>query len=408
MTIFFKKVSTQLKGAEIMWHLTMQAKKAYENAMRLFIYESEEAWTDYLAYAKENDIDPYKEKKQELDVIRDSLMNYLPLRFHTYILDSTLNTPNVPKHVREDFLRWRNEQEQLFENILDAAYEEKQKTLAYMKSKAREIFKQSLHDAKVVSIRRTATQVVLTLDMAGGFTAKSIIYLTFNNIKSELGQVVPKQFYIYDELRKTANGFALRVIFDCPEVEWTIEAEELDAEFYYRPKTYADFAESGNFAAYVQTLQLENGLIFITPQCKKEVVGLQHHAPFLIFEDSHLNENEHGVFVDSIRVADKLEDCIHFLHTDTYEDPYAHFSEPIPIQDLEEAALGTDLELKVRAWNMMYANPVQLAKEINHILVQMNPAQGDDMMQYVFIHHFYNEGILTAELQAKFNDILAE
>lgn len=391
-----------------MWHLSLCEKRMYENAMKLFIYESDEEWTDYLAYAKENGINPYKEKKQELDVIRDSLMNYLPLRFHTYILDSTLNTPDVPKHVREDFLGWRNEQEQLFENILDAAYEEKQKTLAYMKPKEREVFEQSLHDATIVSIQRNATQVELTFDMAGGFTAKSIISLTFNNILSEVGQLEPEQFYIYDELRKTANGMALRVIFDCPEVEWTIEAEKLDAEFYYRPKTYSDFAENGNFSTYVQTLELENGLIFITPQLKKRVIGIQQHAPFLILENSYLHENDQGVFVDTICVADKLDDCIYFLHTDTYEDPYAHFSEPVPIQDLEKAALGIDLELKVRAWNTMYANPVQLAEKINHILMQMNPAQADDMMQNVFIRHFYNEGILTTELQAKFNDILAE
>ncbi|MEY9975431.1 DUF4085 family protein [Lysinibacillus sp. RC79] len=391
-----------------MWHLTLREKTAYESAMKLLIYDSDEEWTQSLAYAKENDIDIYKEKKQELAELRDSLINYLPLRFHTYVLDGTLNTPDVPKHVWEDFSRWRNEQEQLFENILDAAYEEKQRTLAYMKPKEREVFEQSLHDANIVSIRRTATQVELTLDMAGGFTAKSIISLTFNNIISELGHVVPKQFYIYDELRKTANGFSLRVIFDCPEVEWTIEAEELDAEFYYRPKTYSDFAESGNFSGYVQTLQLENGFIFITPQLKKRVIGLQQHAPFLMLENSHLYENEHGVFVDTIRVADKLEDCIHFLHTDTYEDPFAHFSEPVAIQDLEEAALGTDLELKVRAWNTMYANPVQLAEKINHILMKMNPTQEDDMMQSVLIRHFHKEGILMTELQAKFKDLLED
>ncbi|MBG9452698.1 hypothetical protein ABE61_01020 [Lysinibacillus sphaericus] len=137
--------------------------------------------------------------------------------------------------------------------------------------------------------------------------------------------------------------------------------------------------------------------------------SFQQYAPFLVLENSNLYENDQGVFVDTIRVADKLDDCIHFLHTDTYEDPYAHFSEPVPIQDLEKAALGTDyLELKVRAWNTMYANPVQLAEKINQILMQMNPAQEDDMMQNVFIRHFYNEGILTTELQAKFNDILAE
>lgn len=97
-----------------------------------------------------------------------------------------------------------------------------------------------------------------------------------------------------------------------------------------------------------------------------------------------------------------------FLHTETYEDPYAHFSEPIPIQDLEEAALGTDLELRVRAWNTMYANPVQLAKKIDHILMQMSPSQEDDMMQCVLIRHFNKEGILTTELQARFKDILED
>ncbi|KOS61022.1 hypothetical protein AN161_20875 [Lysinibacillus sp. FJAT-14222] len=95
---------------------------------------------------------------------------------------------------------------------------------------------------------------------------------------------------------------ALRVIFDCPEVEWTIEAEELDAEFYYRPKTYSDFAENGNFPAYVQTLQLEHGLTFITPQLKKRVIGIQQHAPFLILENSYLYENDQGV----IRLGDSL------------------------------------------------------------------------------------------------------
>ncbi|QQP11422.1 DUF4085 family protein [Lysinibacillus agricola] len=48
-----------------------------------------------------------------------------------------------------------------------------------MKPKEREVFEQSLHDATIVSIRRNATQVELTFDMAGGFTAKSIISLTF-------------------------------------------------------------------------------------------------------------------------------------------------------------------------------------------------------------------------------------
>ncbi|MCL1694945.1 DUF4085 family protein [Lysinibacillus sp. BPa_S21] len=391
-----------------MWHLTLQEKRAYENAMKLFIYESDEEWAQYRAYAKENDIDLYKEKKQELDELHDHLMSFLPPRFHTYVLDGRLNTPDVPNHVRVDFLGWRDEQVQLFEHILEAAFTEKQKTLAYMEPKEREVFEESLHDATIVSIHRTATQVELTFDMTGGFTAKSIISLKFNNIISEIGQIEPEQFYIYDELRKTANGMSLRVIFDCPEVEWTIEAEELDADFYYRPKTYSDFAENGNFSAYVQTLQLENGLTFITPQLKKRVIGIQQHAPFLMLENSYLYENDQGVFVDTIRVADKLDDCIHFLHTDTYEDPYAHFSEPVPIQDLEEAALGTDVELKVRAWNTMYANPVQLAEKINDILMQMNPAQEDEMMQRVFIRHFNNEGILTTKLQTKFKDLLED
>lgn len=391
-----------------MWYLTLRDKKAFENTMHLYICESDEEWADSVAYAMENGIDFYKERKQELEVLRDHLLHYLPQRFHTYVFDGTLNTPNIPKHVRDDYLMWREEQERLFGNVLDAAYEQKLQTLPHLNPKVREVFEKSLHDTKIANINRHDNQVVLTIDTAGGFTTKSIIFLSFMNIASEVGNLEAGQYYIYDELRKTVNGFALRVIFDCPEVEWTIEAKEIATEFYYRPKTYSDFAENEDLLAYIQTLHLEHGIMFITPQFKSRVIAFQEQSPFLTLEDGHLYKKYNGVFVDDIRVADTLADCIHFLHTQVYEDPYAHFSEPVPEQELEEAALGTNLELKVRAWNTMYANPVLLAETINKILKQMNPEEEDEMMQYVFIRHFYKEGILSDELQAKFKNVLED
>ncbi|MGN4124396.1 DUF4085 family protein [Lysinibacillus sphaericus] len=388
-----------------MWNLSIQHKNAYEQAHVLTLVENDAAWADEIAYAQEQGLNLLQEKNRELMELRDYLLSFLPQRFHTYVLDGTMNTPQLAKAVREDYLKWQKQHIAKFDAVLEAAYHQKVQTLPYLKNIVREVFEQSLHDTRIVDVERLDHHIKLTIDTTGGFTTKSIIFLTFTNIVMESGELVAGQYYVYDELQKTANGIALRVTVDCPETEWTIEAKDIDADYYYRPKAYYDFKENDDFELYMQTLQLEQGLLFLAPQVKSKIMAIHKQSPFLQLEEGNLYVNENGVFVGDRRVADQLGDCIHFIHTAVYEDPYAHFSEPVPIEVLEEAALGNDLELKVRAWNTMYANPEELAPIIQRILTDMLLDE-EDMMQCVYVNHFNKERVLTEELQLKYKSII--
>ncbi|WP_107951111.1 hypothetical protein [Lysinibacillus parviboronicapiens] len=67
--------------------------------------------------------------------------------------------------------------------------------------------------------------------------------------------------------------------------------------------------------------------------------------------------------------------------------------------------MATHSELKVRAWNTMYANAIELAPIIQLILTVMLLDE-EDMMQFVCVNHFNKEGVLTQELKLKYKSII--
>ena len=97
---------------------------------------------------------------------------------------------------------------------------------------------------------------------------------------------------------------------------------------------------------------------------------------------------------------------IKFIYTDVYEDPYAHFSEPVPMEEIEAAATGDELDLQVRAWNTMYANPEELADVINRVLSKVEVSDKNEMMVSVYVSHFYKKGILTEAIVEKFQGLI--
>ena len=78
----------------------------------------------------------------------------------------------------------------------------------------------------------------------------------------------------------------------------------------------------------------------------------------------------------------------------------------MPIEELEAAALSDDLELQVRAWNTLYANPKELADIINHVLWKMEITEENEMMLSVYTSHFYKEEILTEAVIEKFRALI--
>ncbi len=125
-------------------------------------------------------------------------------------------------------------------------------------------------------------------------------------------------------------------------------------------------------------------------------------------EQIEFGQNEMVVTVGNKRFTYDFEEYnpITFIYTDVYEDPYAHFNEPVPLEEIEAAAMSDELELQVRAWNTMYSSPEELADIINRVLSKMELTEENEMMLSVYTNHFYKKEILTAAVIEKFRVLI--
>lgn len=397
-----------------MWNITNEVKDKFAKCNLLPIHESDEDWEYALQAAKEEGEDLITSLKEDLAQVKEDLLHVLPNRFIPYVEIETLNQPTLPKEVREDYLQWVNTANKEFAQILDAAFERTKEAVAFLSTDVQDVFAESLHDSMIERIERDGDTLHLYINSDGGFSTKAHVHFTFHHVGAEETEqpLQVGQWLIYYELQKRDEGYAFRVLFDCPDAEWTIYMKEIDAHYYYRPKEYVTLRderkiEETSFTEYVASLNPEHRYWFITPHFTSPIVSLSKNIS-LENGTIQFSQNEIVVTVNNQDFTYDLTEYepISFIYTDVYEDPYAHFSEPVPTDKLEEMALGNDLELQVRAWNTMYANPQELADIINRILSKFFITEENEMMGYVFINHFYKNEILTEDIIEKFKTLL--
>ena len=359
-----------------MWNLSKEIKEKFLKCTSLPIHESDEDWENALREAKEEGEDLIARLKEELEESKMELLAILPDRFIPYVENGTLNQPTLPKTVREDYLQWVQEAYKEFEQILDAAYENTQQSVTFLSPAVQDVFAESLHDSTIERIEREGDSLHLYINTDGGFSSKSHVHFTFQNVTAEESDepIQIGQWLIYYELQKTVDGFAFRVLFDCPDSEWTITMKSMDAEYYYRPGFFTTLSDEGkieetSLADYVAQLNPDYRYWLITPHVTCAIKALSEN---MTIENGKIEfgQNEMVVTLGNERFTYDLEEYnpIKFIYTDVYEDPYAHFSEPVPMEEIEAAAISDELELQVRAWNTMYANPEELADIINRVL----------------------------------------
>lgn len=397
-----------------MWHISKEAKEKFLKCNLLPIQEEDEHWEIALREAEEEGEEIFTRLKEELDEVKEQLLQTLPSRFIPYVKDGTLNKPTLPKHVRDDYVQWMREADKEFEQVLDAAYEQTKVAITYLPQAVQEVFQESLHDAVIQQIIRDDKSLQLIINTDGGFSTKSLIHLHFKNVISEETNhpIEVGQWFIYDELQKRDNSFAFRVLFECPESEWTITMESLDANYFYRPSLYTKLRDEEKlaettFESYVSELNSEYRYWFITHDVS---CAIQSLTPNIEFENGAIEffRKEYVVTVGNEKFSYHLDEHnpIAFIYTDIYEDPYAHLSEPVLVEDLEEAALSDNIELQVRAWNTMYGNAKELSSIINNVLLKMQMTEENEMLLSVYTNHFYKEGILSEKVIEKFHDII--
>lgn len=375
-----------------MWHITQAARAKMEQAQLFIMRETDEEW--------EGADDPEHEayRAQFFEDNKEQLLRTVPAQFHPAIVDGSLNRRDIAPAIRTAFLDWQQEQREMFYALQEQAYKNREHALSFMPTHVQDVFLDSLHDFRVEQAVYTDDSLRIDFDTSGGFSAKSFVSVTLKGIVAEEERIAAGDYYIYDELMKTERGIAWRVLLN-DDKQWTIEAREWDAQFYFAPKTKGDFRGSDDFEGYVGTLELAHGLHVITPHMQTKITSL---TPFCT--EAGALSVQGGVYIGEERVADTLGDCIALIHSEVYEDPYAHFSEPVAVEDLEVYALGADLECKVRAWNTMYENPQQFAEIINKILLQLDREKEDEMLQFAYVNHFSKAGILTQAVQERFRD----
>lgn len=399
-----------------MWNLTKEAKEKFRKNNLLPIPETDEEWEMIIEEAKKEGENLYERLREELAEVRDEFIQIVPERFIPYIENGTINQPTLPKAVREEYVRWVEEKNKEFEQILERAHANTRRAVSFLSKACQEVFLDSLHDAKLVRIAREGNNVHLYLNTEGGFTEKAFVHLHFSRVVFEECDPALQvgQFLIYHELQKTAHGFAFRALLDVPDSEWTIVARLIDARYFYRPALYTKLWNEENledmpFEEFLKQLNRDQRYWLITPDGIFPV-ELVSGGIKLANGSVQLEDQELVLTVGEKRWQYNLEKYhpAHFIYTDIYEDPYEQFNEPLPIEDLEAACFSDNRELQVRAWNTMYANPQQCKDMINAILARLESTDDDDtkVALEVFVTHFYEQGILTAENIHKFRDIL--
>lgn len=375
-----------------MWHLTIEEKRKFERTSLLPIQESDDDWDIVIREAEEEGRNLDEELSAELQEIREELLTFLPQRFHPYIYNRTINTPLLAKDVRNDYIEWMHGQQRIFEMILEQAGQGREEVMPILTKNAQEIFQDSLHDGVIANIERSGNDVAIMLNMESGFTPKAMIVLRFINVWNEEGSPEIGSWYIYDELRKVNGRVALRVIFDCPEIQWTIECETIEAAYYFRPASYFEREEGIGLQDYIESLNSSYRYAFISDS-------------ILPWDLKMPSEKADGLYIEEVKVAETAAECIERIYCDTYEDPYAVFSIPLPVEELEEAALGDDVERRVRAFNTLYDTPSSNKEIINRIFHKIIIHEENEMMVSIMVNHFKKIGILDEKNTKKFQNI---
>ena len=334
----------------------------------------------HMAYFPEPDVeqDFLKQTIQELRVEKQ----WIPERFHTAIDAGTLHSSKQ----WADYLHWCEQEIASHQLACEQIYKNRLMIATKFEQAAAEVFNDSLHDGEIVHVSRVADSVTLFLDMRGGFTSKAMIQLTFKE-PVESGELA--RDYVYDELIETEQGYALRVLSGHPYEEWTITFTDVVAKFVFRPKAYSEREQYTDIVKYIDDL---------TPTLKYFIVD-KHD--FVEIDRKQIEQRADGIYSREMWLGATTEQVIGRIYCDTYEDAYAHFSEMVPVEELEAAALSDDPVLRVRAFNTMFEFDREAASVVNRVLSVIEVEEHEAMFMRVIAEHFDKQGLLEVDVKSR-------
>lgn len=384
------------------WNLTKEAAERISNSHLLSILDQD------VSEISEEDT---KYLEWQVTTFKETLLQAVPARFHPYIEDGSLNKPTLAKAVREDYLAWVQEEEHDFRQLLDAADCCSKKALAFCSEPVQDIFSQSLHDSQIWKIERANGNVSITVK-CDCFTSMEVVVLIFENVLRE--SLEAGLHIIYHELQKTNEGFAFRMICE-NNMEWTIEAEALHARSYYYPVTYGHLYNEGvlqntTIEQYIEKLNPNLHYTLISQDIEIPITQLLDQAPYIKLATGEVQISEKGIYViidnNHYRLGDSKEALITFIYTDIFEDPFEIQRTPLAEEEIEDAILGENAILQVRAWYTLQENPLQFSTTINNIFRRIEHTDHTHMTLYIYVNFFYKASVLQDDVIEKFIELI--
>ncbi|MEG0692993.1 MAG: hypothetical protein RR444_07910, partial [Oscillospiraceae bacterium] len=193
------------------------------------------------------------------------------------------------------------------------------------------------------------------------------------------------------ELIKIEDGFALRVLssFGSPYVEGTIFFKDVTANYLYRPAVYIEPGEIATWDDYVTALNSDDKYYIVK------------NMGFVEIDLVNLSQTDNGIFAGGVLLGDTFEEARERIYCATYEDPYAHFSEPIPIDELIFAMFDLNQEIRVRAFNTIFALGEDVAYIVNDALRKVDVSADENMYFGIIASHFDQLGCLEDDVKLK-------
>lgn len=313
-------------------------------------------------------------------------LNVFPEKIQTAIEAQTLFKQ---KDLMQQFQEWCEHIISTIGSEMDASYEKREAIVQKFSDTGRRIFSQSLHDAEILLAEQQGTNFVMLLDTSGGFTVETIVKLTFQQAEFE-GALDP--YYVYDELIESDNCFGLRILSSTgyPYVQSTIYFNDVYAEYYYRPSVYVEPHGVDTLEDYIAALPHDDRYIIV------------ENNEFINISLDRITTTSKGIFAGEHFLGKDFEAARERIYCATFEDPYAHFSEEIAIEELYDAVFGDDQTLKVRAFNTIFARGEEVAHIVNNILRAATVVE-DEMYFSIMASHFEKLGCLQEENRVKWD-----
>ena len=230
-----------------MAYFTKDWYEKMQDAHVLALPESDEEWADYIRSFEENGEDIQAYLRNSLEQIKEQLLNVLPKEFHSHIDDGSINQPYLSKKVKMRLLTWLKGKQQECEGVLMQASVHFESIRDQLPEGFVTLKEDGLHDACILHVIRNDDTIRITLDGAGSFNNANRIVLIFQKVKEDHGELPLQggQYWLYEEVDVHEAGAVFRVLVDGPITQWTVTAEDVTIEHYYKANSLPVWQDEG-------------------------------------------------------------------------------------------------------------------------------------------------------------------